>query len=322
MPKAIPYEEAKEYIERFGHKLITTKEDYRNASQKLDILCPDGHVYKRTLCEFRALNQRCSERSCIEKRKKQTNMERYGCEHPAQSSIVKEKMVATNLAVRGVRNPSQDPLVKEKKEATNMERRGVKNPFQDPVVRERIEIVHLTTRGVTNVSQDSTVQEKRRQTMIDLHGVVGSLSHPDFLEKFKATSMEHWGVPHPAQSPIVQAHIMETNIERYGVPNVMQNAEILQRAVDNAHKLKSYTLPSGRVVPIQGYENWYLDHLFSVDKYPEDDVIFGSEIAKLPAIYYVFEGTRHRYYPDVDRSSSKLKAVGLTMVMENKRKNT
>ena len=65
-----------------------------------------------------------------EEKKKTTNLERRGVEHPGQDPKVKEKAKATNLERRGVEYVLQDPKVKEKAKATNLERRGVENAFQ------------------------------------------------------------------------------------------------------------------------------------------------------------------------------------------------
>ena len=138
-----------------------------------------------------------------------------------------------------------------------------------------------------------------KATNLERRGVEYPFQDPEVKEKIKATNLECRGVEYSAQDPEVQEKKKATVLERYGVENVMQNPEISQRQFDSAHRSKDYTLPSGRIVSIQGYEGCVLDHLFNIDKHSEDDVIFGSEKAKLPEIYYVFEGTRHKYEPDV-----------------------
>ena len=62
---------------------------------------------------------------------------------------------------------------------------------------------------------------------------------------------------------------------------------------------KLYVLPSGKVANIQGYENFVLDEIFKT--YKESDVIVGnSEIFDaIGVIFYEFEGSNHRYFPDI-----------------------
>lgn len=64
-------------------------------------------------------------------------------------------------------------------------------------------------------------------------------------------------------------------------------------------RLKDYILPSGKVIGIQGYENFVLDEIFK--KYEESDVIIGNtEIyEEVGAINYLFDGSIHRYFPDI-----------------------
>ena len=43
--------------------------------------------------------------------------------------------------------------------------------------------------------------------------------------------------------------------------------------LENAYNRKEYTLPSGKQIYLQGYENFMLDYLLSDEKICEDDII-------------------------------------------------
>jgi len=58
---------------------------------------------------------------------------------------------------------------------------------------------------------------------------------------------------------------------------------------------KFYILPSGKKVRIQGYENKTFDKLFKLG-YDENDLLWKK--SDMPEIWYVMDGTKHRYYPD------------------------
>jgi hypothetical protein len=63
-------------------------------------------------------------------------------------------------------------------------------------------------------------------------------------------------------------------------------------------KYKEFTLPSGRVIKLQGYEPQVLEQLLQI--YSEEDIVceikfINKEIGK---ILYNFEGKERRYYPD------------------------
>jgi hypothetical protein len=58
-----------------------------------------------------------------------------------------------------------------------------------------------------------------------------------------------------------------------------------------AYKRKYYTLPSGKVIPLQGYETHFLDYVFSKDILKESDFDFETTI-RIPY------NNEHYYYPD------------------------
>ena len=66
----------------------------------------------------------------VQKKVKQTNLERYGCEYTSQNDEVKEKVKQTCLEKYGCENVFQNKEVREKVKQTNLERYNVENPFQ------------------------------------------------------------------------------------------------------------------------------------------------------------------------------------------------
>lgn len=204
----------------------------------------------------------------------------------------------------------QDPEVKEKVKQTNLNRRGVEWTMQDPEVQEKTKQTHLENRGVEYLTQDPEIQEKIKQTNLKNRGVEYPTQDPDVREKAKHTNLERRGVEWAMQDLQVQEKSKQTNVERYGtenpMQNPMQNPEIAEKSLRNAHKYKDYILPSGKVIKYQGYEHWYLDHIFQTEQVEENDVIFGSETTQMPEIWYEFNGSRHRYYPDLLHISSNL----------------
>lgn len=54
--KKLTYEEVKNYIESHGYKLVST--EYKNNSDKLITICPNGNIYKVSYNKFK-LNRRC-----------------------------------------------------------------------------------------------------------------------------------------------------------------------------------------------------------------------------------------------------------------------
>ena len=80
-------------------------------------------------------------------------------------------------------------------------------------------------------------------------------------KKTEDTNMKKFGTKSPTQNKEIKKKQEDTNMKRYGVKAALQNAEIAKKAGKNAYKLKSYILPSGRIINLQGYEHHCIDDL-------------------------------------------------------------
>jgi hypothetical protein len=159
--------------------------------------------------------------------------------------------------------------------------------------------------------------------------------YPYNKTKSQRTSIKNWGFENPAQSPIIKAKMAATNLEKYGHVNyfgskegleflkeywsdpkrrterfakikatilekygcwLSQDQDIFEKITKNGMKYRPYVMPSGEVIQIQGYECYALDDLFTTG-FKESQIIIGKR--NMPEIWYEFEGTRRRYYPDI-----------------------
>lgn len=104
----------------------------------------------------------------------------------------------------------------------------------------------------------------------------------------KKTNIEKYGVENAYQSSLVKNKIRKTCMERYGFSN---------GGLTN-FRYKSFILPSGRTIRLQGFEDIALKELLI--KYPENDILYGpKEIhQRIGFIYYEHDGIIRRYYPD------------------------
>ena len=86
-------------------------------------------------------------------------------------------------------------------------------------------------------------------------------------------------------------------MENYGTRYPMQNAEYSERVSKSAYKLKAYTIPSGKIMMIQGFENFALDDLLKIENIDENDIM--NDRTKVPEIWYSDEkNERRRHYVD------------------------
>lgn len=192
------------------------------------------------------------EREKRSRKRKKTNLEKYGTEFPTQSKKVKEKYRETCIEKYGVDNVSKVPEFGEKRrktclerfgdevflrsdiaknriKETNLERYGVENPFQSEEVKEKIKHTNLKKYGVSYPYQSKEVQAKLRDTCKEHYGVEYPLQSEEVQKKRRETCLERYGVEYPSQSKEVRKKIRKSCLERYGVDNVSKSEEIKER---------------------------------------------------------------------------------------------
>ena len=227
---------------------------------------------------------------------KSTTLERYGVEHGAQSEKVKEKTKQTNLKTYGVEYGLQNKAVKEKSRITNLEKYGFENPLQREEIKEKCKKTNLEKYGVEYASQSEEIQNKIKKNTLEKYGVE-HFTHTNIMkEKTIKTNLEKYGVEHNSQRQEIQNKIKKTNLEKYGVESCMQNPEIMEKNIKMSYYLKEYTLPSGNIIKIQGYEHFALNELLK--NINENDIITGCK--NVPTIWYNDEsGKKHRHFVDI-----------------------
>lgn len=143
------------------------------------------------------------------------------------------------------------------------------------------------------------VLDKRIKTKID--------NNPNWKEEWVAKSAEthkkKTGYRHNMLDPACKEKIKQSNLSKYGVESPMQVAEIYNKQQRRGYTYKDYTLPSGKVIRIQGYEWIYLDEYFSEGGL-EEDLVYDNKLK--PEIWYSFEGKNKRYYCDFYIKSKNL----------------
>jgi hypothetical protein len=184
--------------------------------------------------------------------------------------------------------------IQEKAQQTCMKNFGVKCILSTEKVREQAIEAHILKWG----APPGCVEEIR--------------------EKMKLSNMKNLGVEYPLQSANIHNKIKSSNLETYGnevflasnagkqlmtdlhgFPNAMQCPLFLEKAMKNAHRRKDYTLPSGKIVSIQGYEGYCIDYLLSDYNVEEDEIV--TEMSLVPKVMYLLESDQsiHRYFMDI-----------------------
>ena len=100
----------------------------------------------------------------------------------------------------------------------------------------------------------------------------------DYIKnKVKQTVLERYGVDHISKSKEIQAIKRKNCMNKYGVEFAVQHPEFAEKACTNGFLMKEYTLPSGKIIKVQGYEPFALNHIINVEKINEDDIITGCK---------------------------------------------
>lgn len=201
-----------------------------------------------------------------------------------------EKIKRTCTIRYGVSNPSCIQEIKDKKEETSMKKYGM-HPRKTDEVKEKYKQTCLAKYNVDNPSKAATVKDKIKETFIEIYG-----GHPmhnaTIMKKVKDTCFERYG-GYPAESQKVKDKMNKTNMERYGC-HPSQTIEIQEKIQHNGKKYKQYTMPSGEIRMVQGYENYALDIL--IKNYKEEEI--KSNRKDVPRISYINNKQKY-YFPDI-----------------------
>jgi len=205
----------------------------------------------------------------------------FGCEKCTK--ILKFNRAKKSMMDKyGVEFPSQCEQFKDKMKKTSFERFGVEHATQSQQVKDKIVKTNLEKYGVKYGLQDAGVKEKKVQTYL-----------------------KNYGVENPNQCKEIREKTKKTVLEKYGVEYCSQNPDVMDKMTKHMYKMKEYILPSGKIIQIQGYENYGLDELFEKDNIHENDIVTGCK--NVPTIWYEDEnGKKRRHFVDIFIPSKNL----------------
>lgn len=168
----------------------------------------------------------------------------------------------------------------KKSEKTCLEKYGSKNPFESEIIKEKIKSVNMEIYGVEYPQQKKSIRMKTISTNREKYGHDYAFNQHKVYEKIRKTHKEKYGYEYP-----------------------LQNSEIFKLAITNSYGYKDYTMPSGKVVKIMGFENQAIDRLlttnFPIIKRPlkESEILLEDDI---PNFRYIDpKGKVRLYIPDI-----------------------
>lgn len=278
---------------------------YVDSKSKVSITCPTHGDFQQTPGNH-LYGQGCP--GCRVIKSKETNLVKYGTEHPMQSKIVMSKTIQTNLEKYGVEHPAQNSIVKNKAIATNMERYGVTCTQLHPEIRDKTIQTNLEKYGVKWITQDSTRNNNMIKTLLERYGVSNPSRLVAVREKAKQTTLERFGTSNYNQQHLINILPLISNhdwlFEQYIILNktaqmIADDLNIGQTTI--CRYLKRCEI-STRVST--GYSIACIDWLNSLNNDNIQHALNGGEY-KIPSTKYKADGydpttnTIYEFYGDV-----------------------
>jgi hypothetical protein len=273
---------------------------------------------KMNYCEKHDLYSKHKCKKCIVEKRQATMMEKYGVKNALHSTAIKEKKNKTCLDTYGVVHTFSHESVKDKIKKTNLTKYGVdctlkvkevrdkgaetmkelygsEHAIQNPEIKKKRVKTYIEKYGVENALQKPEIVQKRKKTNLERYGTDEVLKRKDLQEQIRNTMIDTYGAANPLQCPEIKARKDKTCEELYGDKDIMHNPEIFEKVVKNSFKRKEYTLPSGKTIMYQGYENIAYNKL--LETIGESD--FTNDVKKMPKVMYTQNDKVRRYYPDI-----------------------
>lgn len=215
---------------------------------------------------------------------KETNLERYGVECSLQNEEIKVKAEETKMEKYGspyFNNP-------EKRKETNKEKYG------DPEYRNFEQCKETKKERYGNPFY--TNLEKIKKTNLKRYGFEYQIQSRHIQRKIKLTNIKNTGFEYPFQNPETQRKIRINYFNKHGVYHHLHVPEIAEKCLGwHKNSWHEYTLPSGKVIKLQGFEPKALDILLT--EYSEDEILYKR--SDMPRLFYTDTGEKERrYYPD------------------------
>jgi len=293
----------------------------------------------------------------VREKVKETMQKEYGVDHALQNSVLKQKAENTMIDRYGTKISFQVEEFKEKAKETNLERYGKTCYLATEECKEITKQKCLEDYGVEYYSQAPAIKQKIEDTNLQNFGKTSYLATDECKEITKQKCLDEYGVDHYSKAPAIKQRVEDTMVSKYGVKSVfqmpevrskmnlvmieqkdeivekrkqtsllnwgtehpMQNADVSEKASQNAYKLKEYTFPSGKKIKVQGDEPLALDELIYIENINEDDIIVDR--SNVPVIWYEDkDGIKHRHFVDIYvKSQNRCIEVKSTWTAEKKK---
>ena len=224
----------KKIINQFGDKLSVKS----NQELKIPVnILPNGSGYKvKPICDFcksvydtewrkylkienDGQKHCCNSIDCINLKRKETNIEKWGVDNPMKSKKVKKILENKILEKWGVEHYSKTDEFKEKIKQTTLEKWGVDHYSKTEEFKTKFKEKSLSKWGVDNPSKSDVIKEKIKEVSLYKWGVDNYSKTEEFKDKIKQTSLYKWGVDSYSKTEECKERVSLDNIKKWGVDN-------------------------------------------------------------------------------------------------------
>ena len=244
---------------------------------------------KKTFSEFDS-----EKKEAIKNKIKNTNIEKFGVDNYRKTEQYNINMLNNFGYITSFSNKETQDKIKK----TILNKYGVESVLELKEIQNKIEKTFLQKYGYNKPSKNTVVKNKIIKTNNFKYGGNSPMSNIDIQNKSKETHLSNYEF-YGLSNPEILAKYKATMLSRYGYENVLQDDEIFNKIKIASKQYKDYIFPSGKHVYVQGYEDYVITKL--LNKYNEDDIIINNkEMTNLIGkIYYEYNNTKHKYYPDI-----------------------
>jgi hypothetical protein len=156
--------------------------------------------------------------------------------------------------------------------------------------------------GIRNQWDIPGYREGIEKTNTERHGAKYYTSTRQFKEKCTEKYNLDWEGKHPTSHQSTKDKKYKTNIGKYGFKCALQNPIIYDKHLKSCYSTKEYTMPSGKIIKVQGYEPWAIDKILENNYEVENNIITDKqEIIKILGDfqYNNANNTISYYFPDI-----------------------
>ena len=156
--------------------------------------------------------------------------------------------------------------------------------------------------GIKNQWEIPGYREGIEKTNMEKYGSKYYTSTNQFKEKCTEKYNLDWDGKHPTSHQSTKDKKYKTNTEKYGFKCALQNPMIYDKHLKSCYSTKEYTMPSGKIISVQGYEPWAIDKILENNDESENNIITDKqEIIKILGDfqYNNINNTISYYFPDI-----------------------